>query len=123
VKQQKKRTRTLPVTPEVQKVLNQCKQEFIKKFGREPGPSDPIFFDSDRDTSTFLSSKKIKDEWNEACETALSVGIDPGFSFIVGLAFYLIFSLDSPFTGNLSAGPEPFLWLLESFGRTDGRGL
>jgi len=46
-----------------------------------------------------------------------------GFSFIVGLAFYLIFSLDSPFTGKLSAGPEPFVWLLESFERTDGRGL
>ena len=28
-----------------------------------------------------------------------------GFSFVLGLAFYLIFSLDSPFTGKLSAGP------------------
>ena len=36
----------------------------------------------------------------------------PGFSLIVGLSFYLIFSLDSPFSGRLSAGPEPFKWLL-----------
>jgi hypothetical protein len=42
-----------------------------------------------------------------------------GLSLIVGLAFYLIFSLDSPFTGKLSAGPEPFLWLLRDFTRTD----
>jgi hypothetical protein len=46
-----------------------------------------------------------------------------GFSLIVGLAFYLIFSLDSPFTGRLSAGPEPFKWLLLDFKRTDGFGL
>ena len=46
-----------------------------------------------------------------------------GFSLIVGLAFYLIFSLDSPFTGGLCAGPEPFQWLLQDFNRSDGRGL
>lgn len=46
-----------------------------------------------------------------------------GFSLIVGLAFYLIFSLDSPFTGRLSSGPEPFKWLLQDFERTDGLGL
>jgi len=46
-----------------------------------------------------------------------------GFSLIVGLSFYLIFSLDSPFTGRLSAGPEPFVWLLQDFERTDGFGL
>src|SRR5208337_154193 len=46
-----------------------------------------------------------------------------GFSFIVGLAFYLIFSLDSPFTGRLSAGPAPFLWLLKEFERSDGLGF
>ena len=46
-----------------------------------------------------------------------------GYSLIVGLAFYLIFSLDSPFTGRLSAGPEPFFWLLQAFDRSDGRAL
>jgi hypothetical protein len=46
-----------------------------------------------------------------------------GFSSVVGLAFYLIFSLDSPFTGKLSAGPAPFVWLLQDFGRPDGFGF
>lgn len=46
-----------------------------------------------------------------------------GFSFILGLAFYLIFSLDSPFTGRLSAGPGPFQWLLREFDRSDGLGF
>ena len=51
---------------------------------------------------------------------AVWAGLLLGFSLIVGLAFYLIFSLDSPFTGKLSAGPEPFLWLLNTFHRADG---
>ena len=46
-----------------------------------------------------------------------------GFSFVLGLAFYLIFSLDSPFTGTLSAGPAPFQWLLKEFNRSDGLGI
>jgi hypothetical protein len=46
-----------------------------------------------------------------------------GFSFIVGLSFFLIFSLDDPSTCRMSAGPEPFKWLLQGFERTDGLGL
>ncbi len=50
---------------------------------------------------------------------AVWTGLLLGFSLIVGLAFYLIFSLDSPFSGKLSAGPEPFLWLLNALDRAD----
>lgn len=50
---------------------------------------------------------------------AVWAGLLLGFSLIVGLAFYLIFSLDSPFSGKLSAGPEPFLWLMRSMDRSD----
>ncbi len=35
-----------------------------------------------------------------------------GLSSVVGLAFYLIFSLDSPFTGSLSAHASPFQWVV-----------
>ena len=37
-----------------------------------------------------------------------------GLSALVGLAFYLIFSLDSPFTGRLSVHVGPFQWLVDS---------
>jgi len=37
-----------------------------------------------------------------------------GLSLVVGLSFYLIFSLDSPFTGSLSAHVGPFQWVLMS---------
>jgi hypothetical protein len=42
--------------------------------------------------------------------TALLLGI----STVVGIAFYLIFSLDSPFTGSLSAHVGPFQWVVIS---------
>jgi len=35
-----------------------------------------------------------------------------GLSMVVGLSFYLIFSLDSPFTGRLSAHAAPFQWVI-----------
>ena len=41
-------------------------------------------------------------------------GLLLGLSTVVGLAFYLIFSLDSPFTGRLSVHVGPFKWLVDS---------
>jgi hypothetical protein len=35
-----------------------------------------------------------------------------GLSLVVGISFYLIFSLDSPFTGTLSAQVGPFRWVV-----------
>lgn len=37
--------KSVPMTDEVADVLAQQKQKFIERFGREPGPDDPIFFD------------------------------------------------------------------------------
>ena len=40
-----------------------------------------------------------------------------GLSWVLGLSFYLIFSLDSPFTGRLSAHIGPFQWVIKSWER------
>jgi hypothetical protein len=40
-----------------------------------------------------------------------------GLSCVVGLSFALIFSLDSPFTGILSAHAGPFRWVIDSWQR------
>jgi hypothetical protein len=37
--------KSTPLSPEVQEVLQQFRQEFIAKHGREPGPDDPVFPD------------------------------------------------------------------------------
>lgn len=37
-------------------------ERFAEKFGRKPGPNDPIFFDPDSDTPVPLSEEKMKAE-------------------------------------------------------------
>jgi len=46
---------------------------FIEKFGREPGPKDPIFFDPDCDVPTPLSEAKLK---RGLIEAARKAGLD-----------------------------------------------
>jgi hypothetical protein len=36
------------------------RQAFIKKFGREPGPGDPIIFDPDHDTPWPMPARKLR---------------------------------------------------------------
>ncbi len=43
---------------------------FKEKFGREPGPKDPIFFDPDCDVPTPLSGAKLKRGLIEAARKA-----------------------------------------------------
>jgi hypothetical protein len=52
-----------------------------------------------------------------ARSAAVWTGLLLGLSAVVGLAFYLIFSLDSPFTGRLSVHVGPFKWVVDSYRR------
>ncbi len=47
---------------------------FKEKFGREPEPNDPIFFDPDSDTPQPYSEEELK---QGLIEDALEAGIDP----------------------------------------------
>jgi hypothetical protein len=38
----------VPMTPLVHQALLEQRNAFIEKFGREPGPDDPVFFDPDK---------------------------------------------------------------------------
>jgi hypothetical protein len=46
------------------------REAFIEKFGREPGPDDPVFFDPDYDTPVALSEKKLRAHALEAMRAA-----------------------------------------------------
>jgi len=37
----------VPISREMARDLRKQRKAFVKKFGREPGPNDPIFFDPD----------------------------------------------------------------------------
>lgn len=53
--------RRVRMTPEMIQLLDEQREAFIKKFGREPRPEDPIIYDEDCDEPTPLSEAKIHD--------------------------------------------------------------
>ena len=53
--------------------LEQQRQLFIEKFGREPGPNDPIFFDADEDEPTPITEERheqLMDKWQANVDAA-----------------------------------------------------
>ena len=58
------------MTPESTQVMSDQRASFIKKFGREPGPSDPVFFDPDKDVPTPLTVQKLRAELLKTMEAA-----------------------------------------------------
>jgi hypothetical protein len=68
------RGRTVKLDPESMDMMQQQLQAFREKFGREPGPGDPIFFDPDADTPQPFRLEKFLEESTEAMVAA---GIRP----------------------------------------------
>ncbi len=52
----------IPLSPEMIKLLELQKEKFVIRFGREPGPDDPVFFDVDAETPTPLELTPIEVE-------------------------------------------------------------
>jgi hypothetical protein len=46
-------------SPEMVELLEQQKQRFVKKFGRQPGPTDPVFFDDLATTPKALDASAL----------------------------------------------------------------
>jgi len=69
-------SRTLNMSPELEDAFQEQTQRFIEKFGREPGPNDPIFFDPDADTPQEYPKEKINEIFADEMRKA---GIDEGY--------------------------------------------
>lgn len=46
--------------PEMERVLKTARKRFIRKFGREPGPGDPLIFDEDADTQQQTDQQSVE---------------------------------------------------------------
>ncbi len=58
-KKRKKGKRARQLSPEAVKTLEKQKEAFRRKFGREPGPEDPLFFDPNADTPQPLDMDEL----------------------------------------------------------------
>ncbi|HUN85970.1 MAG TPA: hypothetical protein VMU48_16445 [Terracidiphilus sp.] len=66
---------------EMLEAFEKQKKAFTKKFGREPGPNDPIFFDPEADEPRFLTEAHIEKMQNEMCDLMAKVGIKPAIIY------------------------------------------
>ena len=62
--------RRVKLKPEVQEMFQELRRRFIEKFGREPGPDDPVIFDPDADTPQPISEEKLAKHLAEAAAAA-----------------------------------------------------
>ena len=64
----------VPMTPRVREALLEQRKAFIDKFGREPGPDDPVFFNPDKEVPTPIDPDQLNTDLDKALREA---GIDP----------------------------------------------
>jgi integrase len=69
-------SRSIPLSPEAAEIFKEQERKFREKFGRAPGPDDPIFFDESADTPRFDGQKKI-DEHTQAMTDAMTLAGTP----------------------------------------------
>lgn len=74
MKIRRRRQRWVPMDEKTRKVLDAQRGAFRAKFGREPGPGDPLFFDPDADEPRPREAEGVMAELVRAMERA---GIHP----------------------------------------------
>ena len=62
------------MSPELREVLLRQREAFIHRFGREPGLTEPVFFDPNADKPQPLDADEVTAGLLKACEQA---GLDP----------------------------------------------
>jgi len=68
------RKREVTMSPELRAVLLKQREAFVKKFGRAPGLTEPVFFDPSADDPQPLDADEVTAGLLDACERA---GLDP----------------------------------------------
>src|SRR5215467_8724269 len=66
----KDRVTKIAITERTRAILEAQQQRFREKFGRDPGPNDPVFFDPDATDPVPMSAVKVQAETIEAMRKA-----------------------------------------------------
>jgi hypothetical protein len=88
-------TRKVKLAPEAMEAIEGQLERFRQKFGRDPGPNDPIFFDPDADEPVQISGVRMQADILEALRKA---GAPPEIAYAYRK------------TGLLSLGGDMSLW-------------
>jgi hypothetical protein len=71
----------IPINHETAEIIAQQKKSFREQFGREPGPDDPLFFESSVAVPQFLSDESIDEILKSLLQAAGDSGIDPAIVY------------------------------------------
>jgi hypothetical protein len=71
----------IPIDHATAEAIAQQQQLFREKFGREPGPEDPLFFDPDSAVPEFLSAESQEKTWRALVQAAGESGMDPALVY------------------------------------------
>ena len=71
------RTRTIPLDAEMVEALKRQAEAFQAKFGRPPGPNDPVFFNPDRDVPEFKSEQQIAEHGAVIADAMRKADVSP----------------------------------------------
>ena len=63
----------------MRQALEANQRAFREKFGRDPGPDDPVFFDPDADEPVPLTGKAWDDGFTAMAQAAADAGVDPAY--------------------------------------------
>jgi hypothetical protein len=74
-------TKTVPLDSGTAEAIAKQKQLFREKFGREPGPEDPLFFDPDASTPQFPSDDSQEKTWKILLQAAAESGMPPAIVY------------------------------------------
>ena len=61
LKKKNRLKRRVPMSDEMVTMLEQQREKFRQKFGRDPGPEDPVFFDADADMPQLSDPEKAEE--------------------------------------------------------------
>ncbi len=78
-KRRAQQARTIPLSQESVELLQGQLDAFRKKFGREPGPNDPVFFDPAADEPRPLSDEQIDTMGDDLAQMMKDNGAPPEF--------------------------------------------
>jgi hypothetical protein len=74
-------SRSVTMTPELEEVFEEQRKAFAEKFGREPGPDDPLFFDPDADTPQLITGETRQRVIKGMAEAMRKAGIDGAYIY------------------------------------------
>jgi hypothetical protein len=73
--------RKIKINHQLADALEGQAEAFRSKFGRDPGPGDPIFFDPEASQPQFRTEAQMKAMQEQMCEIMRRTGIDRAFIY------------------------------------------